>query len=264
MNRIIKNIFKQSNLYAGVVPLQILGIYSIVHLFTGVVASWWLIATLIGFILIAFLGVAAGYHRYCSHRNFRVGPIAKTFMFWCGVLSAQGSPIFWATLHKGYHHRYSDKEKDPHSPNDGFWHSYIWWMFKLDEKDYTDTWTSVLHLLKDKIALFFHKHYLAILWISNIVFALISVDLWLYAIILPSFLTFHQYSLQTSVTHYRKLGYINKDVGDNSVNIIWLWPLTFGEAWHNNHHSDPKNPNFRKRWWELDPTFWIIKLIRID
>jgi stearoyl-CoA desaturase (delta-9 desaturase) len=58
-----------------------------------------------------------------------------------------------------------------------------------------------------------------------------------------------------------KLGYRNYPTKDDSVNCPWLFPLLLGEAWHNNHHGDGRNPNYGRRWWELDPTFWLIKII---
>jgi stearoyl-CoA desaturase (delta-9 desaturase) len=79
-----------------------------------------------------------------------------------------------------------------------------------------------------------------------------------------AFLTLHAFSIQTSVTHLKWAGYRNYETKDNSVNIPWLFTLILGEAWHNNHHGEARNPNFGNRhWWELDPTYWLIKLIRI-
>jgi fatty-acid desaturase len=259
---ILKNSISQVNLWGAVIPLHILGVYAIVNLFTGTVPAWWWIATVAGIILIGLFGVAAGHHRYCSHQTFKVLPWVKVLMFWCGSVSGQGSPIFWATIHRGYHHRYSDKEKDPHSPHDGFWHSYIWWMFRLNEGDYNTKY--VVHLLKDNTAIFFHKHYIKIVWISHLLVALIDIDLWLYFMILPSYITFHQFSIQTSITHCKQLGYRRVETNDDSVNVPWVWPITLGEAWHNNHHSDPKNSNFSRRWWELDPTYWVIKVVSLS
>lgn len=261
MKKVFKNIISQSNLWGAVLPLLILGTFSIINLFLNPIPFWY-IYTILGFILIDMLGISAGYHRYASHRGFKVSGPIKIVMLWFGAMAAQGSPLFWTAIHRGYHHRYTDTDKDLHTPNHGFFHSYIGWMFKLDNIDYTATWTSVAHLLQDRFCLFLHNHYIKILWASNIIIALIDINLWLYFIILPAYITFHSFSLQTSLTHCKNIGYRNVNTNDNSVNLPWLWFILFGEAWHNNHHADPKNPNHSKRWWELDPTFWVIKLIR--
>lgn len=259
MKTILKNIFKMPNLWGGVIPLQLLGIYAICTIPDN--SDWW-IYTVIGYVCVMMLGVSGCYHRMLSHRGFEVHPVMKKIMMWFAAVSAQGSPIFWVTVHRGYHHRYSDQDRDPHCPEHGFWHSYIWWMFKINEGDMNTKY--IVDLLRDPVCLFFHKHYKWILWGSHLIIALISVKLWLFGLILPAFITFHSFSLQTSLNHSHTYGYKNLDTNDQSKNVLWLFPLILGEAWHNNHHADAKNANYGKRWWELDPTWWLIRLIRTD
>ena len=176
-------------------------------------------------------------------------------------MSGQGSPIFWPLVHRRYHHKVADTPDDVHSPLHGFWHSYVFWLFRMPpimDSKYT------IDLIQNKDVSIAHKFYFPILWISNAVIFYISYDLWLCGIILPGFLAFHSYALNTSINHYPSLGYRYYPTNDNSTNVLWLWPCLFGDAWHNNHHTDPKNSNFSKRWWEIDPAYWLIKLIRTD
>ena len=258
---IIKNTFKQPNLWGSVVPMQFLGVWAIYNIASGLAPSWWWIASIIGYICLMVLGISAGYHRYLSHKGFEVIRPVKLFILWCAAIAGQGSPIFWVTVHRGYHHRHTDVEGDPHSPNDGFWHSYITWMFKLKEGDLNPR--SSVDLMRDTDVMFFHTHYQKILWISHAVVALISFELWLYTLAFPAFITLHSYSIQTSMNHSKVYGYKNYDQNNDSVNVWWLFPFILGETWHNNHHGDAKNPNYGHRhWWELDPTYYIIKLIR--
>lgn len=258
---IIKNIFRHSNLWGGIIPMNIFGIYALYSIFSGMAPSWWWIATLVGYVCIKMIGIAAGYHRLFSHRSFKVHTLVERIILWFGILAGQGSPIFWIGIHRGYHHRYSDKDRDAHSPSHGFWHSYILWMFKRE----TMSIRSVVDLTRNPMMVFAHKHYIKILWITHGLVALISVDLWLYLMLLPAFITLHSFLAQTSITHLRFMGYKNYYTNDNSVNSPWLFPIILGEAWHNNHHGQARNPNFGgRRWWEIDPTFWIIKLIRTD
>lgn len=259
----MKDILKGMVRMYSIVPVQIFGLYAIYKLFFDIVPDWWPFATLIGYICIMMIGVSACYHRLLSHKGFTVNSVVKKIMLWFAAISCQGSPIFWVTIHRGYHHRYSDTDKDPHSPIHGFWHSYILWMFKIRDGDHNIKY--VVDLLRDNDVLFFHKYYNYILWISNLLILLISFDLWLYGVMLPAFLTFHSFAFQTSMNHSKKYGYRNSVTRDDSVNVLWLWPLILGEAWHNNHHEDAMNPNYGgRRWWELDPTFWIIQLLRTD
>ena len=242
------------------VPLHIFGVYSIIKIFEGTAPSWWWLTCIIGYVMFKMLGIGAGYHRLICHKSFKVNRLMKIFILWCGVVSGQGSPIFWCAVHRGYHHRYSDTIKDLHSPKHGFWHSYILWIFKLNYK--TLQIRSVIDLVKDKEVSFFHNNYNKIIIISHLVIAMISVNLWLYLMILPCLISLHSFLSQTSLTHISFMGYRNYDTKDTSVNSIWLFPFILGEAWHNNHHGEGRNPNFGGRnWWELDPTYWLIKLI---
>jgi stearoyl-CoA desaturase (delta-9 desaturase) len=207
------------------------------------------------------LGISAGYHRLFSHKGFKVNKIVKRILLYFGILGGQGSPIMWIGVHRGYHHRYADTPKDLHSPKDGLWHSYMGWMFKYPKISIR----SVIDLTRDPDMLFAHKYYVPIIYITHIIVAMISIDLWMYLLMLPMFITLHGFLTQTSLTHLRKLGYRNYNVKDNSVNVPWLFPFILGEAWHNNHHGDGRNPNYGGRhWWELDPTFWLIQAIRTD
>jgi stearoyl-CoA desaturase (delta-9 desaturase) len=254
---IVKNTFMLTNLWGSIVPMQLVGIYAIYSILTGVAPSWWWAGLITGYVLLAMVGIAAGYHRLFSHKGFEVNTVTKRIILWLAMLAGQGSPIYWIGIHRGYHHRYADTDKDAHSPSHGFWHSYILWMFKMRKISIR----SVVDLLKDPDMIFAHRHYQMIFWISHLTVALINFDVWLYFMGFPAFITLHCFLAQTSITHIKWAGYRNYNVKDNSVNVPWLWPLVLGEAWHNNHHGEGRNPNYRRRWWELDPTYWIIKLI---
>jgi stearoyl-CoA desaturase (delta-9 desaturase) len=135
-------------------------------------------------------------------------------------------------------------------------------MFKLDSNL---SIRSTIDLMRDPDCAFLHKHYHKILWTVHGCVAFISVDIWLYSMLLPAFIGLHSFAINTSLNHYRSLGYTNYTLRDNSINSPWVFPLILGEAWHNNHHGDPKNGNYGGRhWWELDPTWWLIKLVRVS
>jgi len=242
-------------LYLGVVPMQFFGIYA---LCTYDFSYIWL--TILGYVCFMMLGVAACYHRMLSHNAYQTNRFIKLLTMWFGAMASQGSPISWVTIHRGYHHRHADTDRDPHSPEHGFWHSYIGWMFKLRVGSMNPKY--IPDLLRDKDCVFFHKYYNEILFGSHLLIGLISFDFWLYAVLLPVFFTFHSYSINTSVNHWTKRGYKNYETKDNGLNVIWLFPVILGEAWHNNHHGNAKNANFGKRKFELDPTYWLIKLIK--
>jgi len=256
----LKNTFKQPNLWGGIIPMQIFGLWALYKIFTGQAPDWWWVSVIFGYVCIMMLGISACYHRLLSHRGFQVHPVVKRIMLWFAAIGGQGSPIFWSIVHRDFHHKYTDQDRDPHSPRDGFWHSYMLWMFKITEKDLGSR--GCLDLMRDPDCQFVHKHYQTILWISHGLLALISIDLWLYTMLLPAFIALHSFALQTSLNHSQSYGYTNYQVDNDSKNVIWLFPLILGEAWHNNHHAQAANPNYGHRhWWELDPTYYLIKLI---
>jgi stearoyl-CoA desaturase (delta-9 desaturase) len=258
LNQIIKNIFHHTNLWGSIIPMQFVGFYTIYTVIVGSAPDWWWLAAIVGYVCMAMLGISAGYHRLFCHKGYQTNPTVKKILLWFAIIAGQGSPIYWIGIHRGYHHRHADTDKDAHSPVHGFWHSYILWMFKMK----TMSIRSVVDLLKDPTMVFAHKHYQAIFWISHLTVALINFEIWLYFMAFPAFITLHCFLIQTSVTHLYWAGYRNYNVNNNSVNVPWLWPIILGEAWHNNHHSDSKNINYGRKWWEIDPTFWIIKIIR--
>jgi stearoyl-CoA desaturase (delta-9 desaturase) len=71
--------------------------------------------------------ITAGYHRYFSHRAFRVGRVTQFVLAFGGLTAVQKGPLWWASWHR-QHHRYADTDRDPHSPQQGFWWSHIGWV----------------------------------------------------------------------------------------------------------------------------------------
>lgn len=252
---------KYQTLWGGLIPMHLFAAYAIYLGFTGGwQAIYWLYIA-IGYFCLMMLGVTIGYHRLISHRSFETHPIFSYLVTIFGMLAGQGSPIFWTVTHRCLHHPYSDTDRDPHTPLKGFFHSWFLWLWKIEESDMRTT--KIVDLIRDPFIVFCHKHYMKLYWLMNLAIALISFEFWLWAVVIPSAIAFHSYSITNSLTHYKILGYRNYDTRDNSTNTWWLWPVVLGECWHNNHHGDAKAYNFgNRRWWELDPSGMIISLIR--
>src|SRR5947209_19895215 len=90
--------------------------------------NWTDIELLIAFNVIAGLGVTIGYHRMLTHRSFQPNPVIKFIFLAFGSMAVEGPALEWATTHIK-HHAHTDREGDPHTPVDGFWHAHIDWMF---------------------------------------------------------------------------------------------------------------------------------------
>jgi fatty-acid desaturase len=252
-----KNLIETPGLAIITIPTLLLGSWAF-YSFISDYSNIKLLYFLLGYLIINIIGVTAGLHRYYSHKTFTVSKWKERFMLWAATLAGQGSPVWWTALHRGYHHKHSDTNKDFHSPIHGFWHSFILWIFRINQSSVNFKYAA--DVLRNKDAVWFSTHYTKIWVISNIAFALISFDFFLYFSMMASLITLLTYNLANSLTHYSILGYTNFKTRDNSTNVPWLFPIILGECWHNNHHARPGNKYFGIKWWEIDPAGLFIKI----
>ena len=261
-----KNISKYS--WLSFIPFVVLSLVTVLLLITGVIPTYYLIFSLIGWILIPGLGVAVGYHRVFSHNTHPHLPRWKeNILLFCGTLSGQGSSITWSAIHRGYHHKYSDTERDLHSPSRGLYHAFFGWATKITENNPIVNLKYAGPILRKSNHLWFHQHQMKILWLTPVILALLDWRLSLCLICLPTGFALLQDNLVNVFGHKRGvIGYRNFNTSDNSHNNLVLGYLGWGQGWHNNHHYNPKSFDFGKgisgRWWEFDPCNFFNPLLR--
>lgn len=211
-------------------------------------------AMLVSFYTLNILGVWMTLHRYYSHKSFELNITFKWMFSVLALLAGRGSIIGWVYLHR-LHHAYSDQEKDPHSPHNL---GYKLFGFSHMKKQEGEMKIFLVKELMTPEQLFIHKWYMLLLIPILAIFALVDLQLFYWAWIVPAMLI----QLSTSNFNYfgHTYGYRNYETKDQSRNNILLWPIILGEAWHNNHHGDAKNYTTRHKFWEIDPVVWIIKL----
>lgn len=241
------------------IPFLLIGLITFMLFFTGIIELYYLFFTLIGWILVAGLGVAVGYHRIFSHNTHPDLPKWKeNIILFFGCLSGQGSSITWSAIHRGYHHKWSDTQRDIHSPTHGIYHAFFGWATKITENSSIVNLKYAGSLLRKNNHLWFHKHQMKILWGFPIIVAIFNWKLSLALCFLPTAITLLQDNLVNVFGHRKFLiGYRNFQTGDNSHNNLVLGYLGWGQGWHNNHHHDPKSYDFGStisgKWWEWDP-----------
>ena len=91
----------------------------------------------VGLYFVRMLAITGGYHRYFSHRSYRLKRVPQFVLAFVGTTAAQKGPLWWAAHHRA-HHKYSDTERDIHSPIRGFWWSHVGWIL-CDKFNKTDT-----------------------------------------------------------------------------------------------------------------------------
>lgn len=227
--------------------------YALVHYWHHPV-TWKEPAMMIGFYILTGLGITIGFHRMVTHRSFQANPIVRAFFMILGVMAFEGSPISWAALHL-MHHKHSDKEKDPHSPNEGFWHAHVGWLFG-DFKD--DRWNYGKWLEEDKVVMFVHKT--VPVWMALSLLIPYWIDGWtgfIWGGPVRIFITHHITWSVNSASHV--WGRQPFPTTDESRNNPVVAVLAFGEGWHNNHHAFMWSARHGLLRGQFDLSFMIIK-----
>jgi sn-2 palmitoyl-lipid 9-desaturase len=216
------------------------------------------------------LGVSLAYHRLLSHRSWRAKPGLRAVLIWLACLALEMGPIKWAATHR-LHHRESDHDDDPHSPLVSFlWAHTGWMLYENPGLENPETLARLApDLARDPVLRFFERtfawHWLAVALLSGLVGYLcggpqLALSLIVWGSLARTVWVWHATWCVNSVTHL--FGYRNYHTDDDSRNLWWVALLTCGEGWHNNHHAQAGVAGFGRKWWELDPTFWALRLFQ--
>ena len=223
------------------------------------------------------LGVTVGFHRLLTHRSFETTRGVRAIFAVLGSMSVQGPVLHWVADHRK-HHAYTDEQGDPHSPHlshwhgawgalSGLWHAHMGWLWAGNGRG--DPQRYARDLLAAPEMRFIDRAFL--LWVGLgliIPFALgwalsqtlagaLTALLW--GGLVRIFLLHHVTFAINSVCHFHGRRRFATD--DESRNVFWLAPLSFGEAWHNNHHAFPTSAFHGLRRREVDPGAWVIRTL---
>lgn len=231
----------------------VIGIYGHFHWQTWVLA--------LVFTIVVGLSVTAGYHRLFSHCSYKaVWPIRLLFLL-VGAAAFEGSALEWSTDHRR-HHRYTDTDQDPYSIKKGFWYAHIGWLFVLDptQRDFTNVedlradplvrWQSRFFIVLATLMGFALPTALACLWGDPWGGFVIGGALRLVVNMQTTFCI-------NSVCHlFGKRTYSDEQSGVDN----WFTALfTFGEGFHNFHHQFALDYRNGVRFYDFDPTKWLIR-----
>ncbi|MEA2358610.1 MAG: hypothetical protein QOI62_1870 [Solirubrobacteraceae bacterium] len=236
---------------------------------------WSDIAVFLILYVLTGLGVTVGFHRLFTHRSFATSPALRGVLAALGSAAIEGPVISWVADHRK-HHAFADLPGDPHSPHvdhgvgwrgalRGLVHAHVGWLFIHTQRGSRARYAP--DLLADPVVRFVDRSF--VLWVTTGLLAAFGLG-WLIGGSLSAGLTgllwggavrmlvLHHatYSIN-SLCHF--FGRQRFDTGDESRNLAWLSLLTFGEAWHNNHHAFPTSAAHGLRWWEIDISSLVIR-----
>jgi stearoyl-CoA desaturase (delta-9 desaturase) len=215
----------------------------------------------ISFVLLYLTGfsITAGYHRYYAHKSYKSNTFFETVLLFFGSMTAQGSALRWAFDHR-IHHAHVDTDNDPYNINRGFLYAHCFWIIdkprEIESKIVPD-------LLRNKLVMFQHKNigklivltnfiaFYAVGWMLNDFMGAFFIALWLRLFALHHFTWFIN-----SLAHIWGDKPFSQE--HSAVNNYILAILTFGEGYHNYHHTFANDYRNGVRWYQFDPTKWLI------
>jgi stearoyl-CoA desaturase (Delta-9 desaturase) len=217
---------------------------------------WWLA----GSYALRMFGVTAGYHRYFSHRSYKLGRAARFAMAFLAQTSAQKGVLWWAAHHRT-HHRHSEGEKDVHSPvRSGFWWSHVGWVISNRYDRFEPRSVGDLYCFAE-LRWLDRNHWVPTVAYAATVWSLGGLPALVWGYVLSTVLLYHGTFSINSLAHV--WGTKRFRTGDESRNNFVLALLTLGEGWHNNHHYYQSSCRQGVRWWEVDLTFYLLRSLEL-
>ncbi len=222
-------------------------------------AAW---VSFVVLVILNGMSITAGYHRLWAHRTYEAHWSVRLFLMLFGSMATQNSILIWASGHRTHHRHIDDDERDPYSAGRGFWFSHIGWMLRKYESG-QDDFRNAPDLLNDPIVMFQHKYYVPLVVLMNVGLpALIGYfagdvgGVLLLAGLVRLVWCHHTTFFINSLAHmWGTRPYTDENSArDNGI----LSLFTYGEGYHNYHHIFQYDYRNGIRWYQFDPTKWLI------
>lgn len=208
---------------------------------------------------ISGLAITVGYHRLYSHSTFKTNKYVEGVILFFGSMATQGSALKWSCDHRR-HHAFVDTDRDPYSIKKGFMHAHMFWLFRktepIDQKVVAD-------LYRNKLVLFQHKYYPFLMVLTNIIATLLIgyiLNDYLGALVITwgirLFFLHHFSWFINSIAH--TFGSQSFSQEHTAVDNYLISLVTFGEGYHNYHHTFANDYRNGIKWYHFDPSKWVI------
>ena len=221
--------------------------------------SWWTVLLSSAWFLICGLAITGGYHRLFSHRAYVAHPLVRAWYLFFGAAGLQNSARSWCTDHRR-HHSACDTERDPYNIQEGFWWAHMAWITKIDPHRTGDV---PKDLARDPLVQFQHRFYLPLAILAGFIAPMAIASLWGDAwggLLVGGFLRLvFQWHATFSVNSFAHLiGERKFDPNGSARDNFFVALLTLGEGYHSFHHRFPTDYRNGVRWFQFDPTKWLI------
>lgn len=232
--------------------------------------SWTAVVVAVALYLIRMFAITAFYHRYFSHRTFRTSRLMQFLFGVLGNTAIQRGPLWWASVHR-HHHKYADEEEDVHSPGiSGFVWSHIGWM--TSSRNFPTNYDAVKDLAKFPELRFLNRFDMVVPVLFGLslfglgallqhFFPALGTSGWqifVWGFFVSTTVLLHGTLFINSLAH--TFGNRRFPTTDDSRNSLFLAVITLGEGWHNNHHRYMSSARQGFYWWELDVSFYVLKM----
>jgi stearoyl-CoA desaturase (Delta-9 desaturase) len=267
-----KNGLAQRILVGIFVAIPTLALIAAIPLAWGWALGWHDVVIALVFYWLSGLGVTVGYHRYFTHLSFKAKPGLRLALAIAGSLAMEGPVITWVSDHRR-HHKYSDREGDPHSPwrygdgakalTKGLIFAHMLWMFNSNETSQEKFSPDLLADRKIRaVDDWFGGFVAATLLLPALIGGLWgmswhgAITAFFWAGLVRVALLHHVTWSINSICH--TFGSREFEARDRSRNVSWLAIASFGESWHNLHHADPTCARHGALKGQLDPSARVI------
>lgn len=252
-----------------VVPFVLLHVGCLTVFWVGF--SWFALVFALILYTVRMFAITGFYHRYFSHRAFRTSRPMQFILAVLGATAVQRGPLWWAAHHR-HHHVYSDDHEDAHSPvQHGFLWSHFGWFLSNEhfvthtnrvkelsafvELRLLDRFDIIVPILLG-LGIYLFGDWLAV---AQPELGTNGGQLFVWGFVISTVVLYHATFTVNSLAHvWGKRRYATTD---QSRNNFWIALATLGEGWHNNHHHYPGSARQGFYWWEIDLTYYGLKVL---
>lgn len=245
-------------LFSTMTVATVLGVPLFAYYYDFSVIDW---ALLVILYIATGMGITVGYHRMIAHRSFECRRWVKVCLLILGGWALQNSALLWCADHIRHHAR-TDSEEDPYNAQRGFWHSHCGWLF-VETPHRLQKYES--RLRKDPLIMWQHRYYVPIVLSGFLLPFLIGclhggwvggLGCFLLAGLLRSVLVLNSTFTINSLCHL--WGRQPHGTQDSSRDNWVISFVSFGEGYHNYHHTFARDYRNGPEWYNFDPSKWLI------